>query len=111
MAQLEAGGWLAYSAAPVGQALNERALCLIRGTLARHDGLADFAFAMRGLGTGAISLFGTARQQDEWLPLTRSGRAISALALIEPQSGSDVARSTMSAPRNGDDNVLNGEKG
>ena len=73
------------------------ALCLIRETLARHDGLADFAFAMQGLGTGAISLFGTPEQQAEWLPLTRAGKAVSAFALTEPQSGSDVANSTMTA--------------
>ena len=91
-------------------ALDVRSLCLIRETLARHDGLADFAFAMQGLGTGAISLFGTPEQQAAWLPLTRAGKAISAFALTEPQSGSDVANSTMTATRDGDDYVLNGEK-
>ncbi|WP_171177018.1 acyl-CoA dehydrogenase family protein [Ruegeria sp. HKCCD8929] len=93
-----------------GGALDVRTLCLIRETLARHDGLADFAFAMQGLGTGAISLFGTAEQQAEWLPRTRSGAAIAAFALTEPQSGSDVANSTMTAAQDGDDYVLNGEK-
>ncbi|MEC8015120.1 MAG: acyl-CoA dehydrogenase family protein, partial [Pseudomonadota bacterium] len=76
----------------------------------RHDGLADFAFAMQGLGTGAISLFGTQAQQQEWLPLTRAGKAMSAFALTEPQSGSDVANSTMTATLDGDSYVLNGEK-
>lgn len=90
--------------------LDVRALCLIRETLARHDGLADFAFAMQGLGTGAISLFGTPAQRAEWLPKTRSGQAIAAFALTEPASGSDVANSTMTATRDGDDYVLNGEK-
>ncbi len=61
-----AAGWLKHSAAPSGETLDVRSLCLIRETLARHDGLADFAFAMQGLGTGAISLFGTAEQQT-WL--------------------------------------------
>lgn len=103
-------GWLRHSAAQGGETLDVRRLCLTRETLARHDGLADFAFAMQGLGTGAISLFGTPAQQDEWLPLTRSGQAISAFALTEPQSGSDVANSTMTATRDGDDYVLNGEK-
>jgi len=78
--------------------------------LARHDGLADFAFAMQGLGTGAISLFGSDQQRSEWLPETRAGRAISAFALTEPHSGSDVASSTMTATRDGADFVLNGEK-
>src|SRR6056297_147743 len=59
-------------------ALDVRKLCLARETLARHDGLADFSFAMQGLGTGAISLFGTAEQKARWLPLTRAGEAISA---------------------------------
>ena len=104
------GGWLEYSGAQGGEALDVRSLCLIRETLARHDGLADFTFAMQGLGTGAISLFGTPEQQAEWLPKTRSGAAISAFALTEPQSGSDVANSTMTATRDGDEYVLNGEK-
>lgn len=103
------GGWLRHSGAMEG-ALDVRSLCLIRETLARHDGLADFAFAMQGLGTGALSLFGTDRQKEEWLTRTREGRAISAFALTEPQSGSDVANSTMTAEADGDGFVLNGEK-
>jgi acyl-CoA dehydrogenase len=103
-------GWLRHTGAPGDEKLDVRTLCLIRETLARHDGLADFAFAMQGLGTGAISLFGTAHQQDEWLPQTRSGRAISAFALTEPQSGSDVANSSMTAQRDDNFYVLNGEK-
>ncbi|MDF0599715.1 acyl-CoA dehydrogenase family protein [Psychromarinibacter sp. C21-152] len=106
---LGAAGYLEHSGAMDGQ-LDVRTLCLIRETLARHDGLADFAFAMQGLGTGAISLFGTEAQKREWLPLTRSGQAIAAFALTEPQSGSDVANSTMTAVRDGGDYVLNGEK-
>lgn len=90
--------------------LDVRSLCLIRETLARHDALADFAFAMQGLGTGAISLFGTPAQRQEWLPRVRAGTAISAFALTEPQSGSDVANITLSATRDGHDYVLNGEK-
>jgi acyl-CoA dehydrogenase len=72
--------------------------------------LADFAFAMQGLGTGAISLFGTQAQKTEWLPKVRAGSAIAAFALTEPQSGSDVANSTMTATLDGDSYVLNGEK-
>ena len=102
-------GLLDVSSADDGR-LDVRTLCLTREILARHDGLADFAFAMQGLGTGAISLFGTAAQKAAWLPLTRSGQAISAFALTEPQSGSDVANSTLSATLDGDDYVLNGEK-
>lgn len=107
---LGAAGWAHYSAAIGDEKLDVRTLCLIRETLARHDGLADFAFAMQGLGTGAISLFGTEEQQNTWLPLTRTGKAMSAFALTEPQSGSDVANSTMTATLEGDHYVLNGEK-
>ncbi|MFK5997794.1 MAG: acyl-CoA dehydrogenase family protein [Rhodobacterales bacterium] len=103
-------GWLQHTAAEAGEKLDVRSLCLSRETLARHDGLADFAFAMQGLGTGAISLFGTPAQQSQWLPLTRTGRAIAGFALTEPQSGSDVANSTMTATRDGDTYILNGEK-
>ncbi|MEC7963082.1 MAG: acyl-CoA dehydrogenase family protein [Pseudomonadota bacterium] len=107
---LGAGGWAKHSAAEGQEKLDVRTLCLTRETLARHDGLADFSFAMQGLGTGAITLFGTEEQKSHWLPLTRSGQAISAFALTEPQSGSDVANSTMTAVRDGDDYILNGEK-
>lgn len=106
VAALGDAGWLQHT----GGDLDVRTLCLIRETLARHDGLADFAFAMQGLGTGAISLFGTEAQKQAWLPLTRSGKAISAFALTEPQSGSDVASSTMTAVLDGDEFVLNGQK-
>jgi acyl-CoA dehydrogenase len=109
--KLGADGWLKPTAIDPEKpgALDVRTLCLTRETLARHDGLADFAFAMQGLGTGAISLFGTAEQQ-QWLKKTRAGEAISAFALSEPRSGSDVANMDMSARRDGDFHVLSGEK-
>jgi len=107
---LGAAGWLEHSAAATGERFDVRRLCLTRETLARHDGLADFAFAMQGLGMGAVSLFGTAAQKAEWLPLTRTGKAIAGFALTEPQSGSDVANSSMTATRDGESYVLNGEK-
>ncbi|WP_425082052.1 acyl-CoA dehydrogenase family protein [Ruegeria arenilitoris] len=106
---LGAAGLLQPTADEHGQ-LDVRTLCLTREILARHDGLADFSFAMQGLGTGAISLFGSPQQKAEWLSKTRSGQAISAFALTEPQSGSDVANSAMTATCDGDHYVLNGEK-
>lgn len=102
-------GFAEYSGAEDGK-LDVRSLCLIRETLARHDGLADFSFAMQGLGTGAISLFGSPEQKAEWLPKTRTGKAISAFALTEPGSGSDVAANTMTATLDGNHYVLNGQK-
>lgn len=109
VAALGKGGWLRHSGAGEGEALDVRSLCIIRETLARHDGLADFAFAMQGLGMGAVSLFGTPGQRV-WLDRTRAGTAISAFALTEPGSGSDVARTATTATRDGDSYVLNGEK-
>ena len=98
-----------HSGASTGERLDVRTLCLIRETLARHDGLADFAFAMQGLGMGAVSLFGT-EEQRAWLDRTRAGAAISGFALTEPASGSDVAATATSANRAQGGWVLNGEK-
>jgi acyl-CoA dehydrogenase len=113
VAMLGRDGWLTGTAIdpddPAAK-LDVRSLCLIRETLARHDGLADFAFAMQGLGTGAISLFGTEAQKRRWLPETRTGRAIAAFALSEPRSGSDVASMDLAATRDGDAFLLDGEK-
>ncbi|OJH44768.1 acyl-CoA dehydrogenase family protein [Paracoccus sp. SM22M-07] len=106
VAELGRGGWLRHSG---GDALDIRALCIIRETLARHDGLADFAFAMQGLGMGAVTLFGSEGQRA-WLDRTRAGDAISAFALTEPGSGSDVARTATTARRDGDEWVLDGDK-
>ncbi len=105
VAALGAGGWLQHS----GGVLDVRSLCLIRETLARHDGLADFAFAMQGLGMGAVSLFGSP-QQREWLDKTRAGTAIAAFALTEPLSGSDVAATSTVAERVQGGWRLTGEK-
>lgn len=87
-----------------------RSLCLIREVLARHEGLADFAFAMQGLGSMPISLFGTPSQQQRWLPSIQNGQCIAAFALTEPQSGSDVANLSLAALREGEHYRLNGEK-
>ena len=86
-------------AVPEDGHLEVRSLCLMRETLARHDALADFVYAMQGLGTGSITLFGTAEQKARFLPPVRSGEALAAFALSEPDAGSDVAAmSTMAVP-------------
>jgi acyl-CoA dehydrogenase len=105
--QLGVGGWLEHA---VGDQLDTRLLCLTREVLARHNGLADFAFAMQGLGSGAISLAGTPAQQERWLPRVARGEAIAAFALSEPQAGSDVAAMQCAARIEGDHAVLDGEK-
>jgi acyl-CoA dehydrogenase len=88
-----------------------RALAIARETLAYHDGLADFAFAMQGLGSGPISLFGTLPQRQRWLSPVAAGRAIAAFALTEPESGSDVSSIAMTATADGAEHFrLNGEK-
>jgi acyl-CoA dehydrogenase len=90
--------------------IDTRAICLIRETLARHSGLADFAFAMQGLGSGAISLQGTPAQKEKYLGKVARGEAIAAFALSEPEAGSDVAAMQCSARIEGDHAVLDGEK-
>ncbi|MDR7124720.1 acyl-CoA dehydrogenase family protein [Pseudotabrizicola sp. 4114] len=90
VAALGKAGLLRPTGADAGEALDVRSLCLIREILARHDGLADFAFAMQGLGMGAVTLFGSPEQR-RWLEKTRAGTAIAGFALTEPGSGSDVA--------------------
>jgi acyl-CoA dehydrogenase len=111
VAKLGRDGWLMHTAPDplVPAPLDVRTLCLMRETLARHDGLADFAFAMQGLGAGPISLFGSAEQRA-WLKRTRSGEAIAAFALTEAKSGSDVANIAMTARLSGSNYVLDGEK-
>ena len=91
-------------------AIDTRAVCLMRETLARHSGLADFAFAMQGLGSGAISLAGSDSQKRRYLPRVVAGEAIAAFALSEPDAGSDVAAMSCSARVEGDEAVLDGDK-
>jgi acyl-CoA dehydrogenase len=97
-------GFLAYAAPDLdaGERFDLRALCLIRETLARHSGLADFAFAMQGLGTATALLFGSPDQRRRWAPAIREGAAISGFAISEPEAGSDVAAmATMATPAEG----------
>src|SRR5688500_10712966 len=89
VARLGLDGFLMHTAPGEGTALDVRSLALIRETLARHAGLADFAFAMQGLGSGTISLFGTEAQKAAYLPAVARGDKIAAFALTEPASGSD----------------------
>ncbi len=99
--QLGAGGWTRHAVpAAYGGALehlDSRALCLMRETLAYHEGLADFAFAMQGLGSGAISLAGSDALKVRYLPRVARGEAIAAFALSEPEAGSDVGAMSTSA--------------
>ena len=112
---LGAGGWLGHAVGGTRyggtrDVIDTRAICLIRETLARHSGLADFSFAMQGLGSGAISLAGTPEQKQRYLPRVARGEAIAAFALSEPDAGSDVAAMACAARADGDAYVLDGEK-
>ena len=107
---LGGGGWLRHCVPDDAGSLDVRTLALIRETLARHSGLADFVFAMQGLGSGTISLFGTEAQKAAYLPAVARGDKIAAFALTEPASGSDVASMEMTAEPEGDGWVLNGAK-
>ena len=105
--KLGQAGWLQHA---VGDRIDTRAICLARETLARHNGLADFAFAMQGLGSGAISLQGTPQQKERYLSRVARGEAIAAFALSEPDAGSDVANLQCAAHVDGMHAVLEGEK-
>ncbi len=112
--KLGEGGWLRYCvpAAYGGalEALDVRSLALIRETLARHSGLADFVFAMQGLGSGTITLFGSEAQKQAYLPAVSRGEKIAAFALTEPASGSDVASMEMTAVEQAGGYRLDGAK-
>ena len=108
--ELGGAGFLKLSVADGKHRPDVRSLAIARETLAYHSALADFAFAMQGLGSGAISLFGTIEQKREWLPKVASGEAVAAFAMTEPECGSDAANMSTSAMREGNEWVLVGEK-
>jgi len=118
VASLGDAGWLRYCvpAGPDGAwggalpQVDSRMVCILRETLARHDGLADFALAMQGLGSGAIALMGSDALRCKYLPRVAAGQAIAAFALSEPDAGSDVAALSCSARADGDHYVLDGAK-
>lgn len=113
--KLGAADWIRYAVGGKAyggsaETIDTRGICLIRETLARHSGLADFAFAMQGLGSGAITLHGTEEQKRDYLTRVAEGSAIAAFALSEPEAGSDVGAMQCEARQEGDSYVLNGEK-
>src|SRR5687767_13860179 len=108
------GGWLKYAVpSPHGghfPQLDVRSIAIIRETLGYHSGLADFSFAMQGLGSGSIALFGGSEQKAHYLPKVGAGTQIAAFALSEPEGGSDVAGMRCTAKRDGNHFVLDGKK-
>lgn len=108
--ELGAAGFLKLCVADADKRPDVRSLAIVRETLAYHSALADFAFAMQGLGSGAISLFGTIEQKRQWLPRVARGEAIAAFAMTEPECGSDAANIATSAMRDGNEWVLVGNK-
>ena len=114
VAMLGEAGWLEYCVPKAWggrlESIDSRSLCIARETLARHDGLADFAFAMQGLGSGAISLAASDEVRRRYLPRVAQGEALAAFALSEPDAGSDVAAMSTRARVDGDSIVLDGVK-
>jgi acyl-CoA dehydrogenase len=112
--ELGDAGWLQHAVSKegsqAGRGIDTRAICLIRETLSRHNGLADFVFAMQGLGSGAISLAGTDAQRQRYLPGVAAGKLLAAFALSEPNAGSDVAAMECRGTIDGDEVVIRGEK-
>jgi acyl-CoA dehydrogenase len=110
VSELGSAGFLKLTVADAKHRPDVRSLAIARETLAYHSALADFAFAMQGLGSGAISFFGTVEQKREWLPKVASGEAIAAFAMTEPECGSDAANIQTSAMKDGNEWVIVGEK-
>ncbi|HEX8840430.1 MAG TPA: acyl-CoA dehydrogenase family protein [Sphingomicrobium sp.] len=110
VSDLGSAGFLKLCVADGDQRPDVRSLAIARETLAYHSALADFAFAMQGLGSGAISLFGTIEQKLQWLPKVASGEVVAAFAMTEPDCGSDAANLQTSAMRDGNEWVIVGEK-
>jgi acyl-CoA dehydrogenase len=112
--QLGGAGWLRYGIPKafggVHEQLDVRSLCIARETLGRVSGLADFSFAMQGLGAGPISLFGSHELKKKYLPRVATGEAISAFAISEADAGSDVAAMTTTTRLDGNDYVIDGSK-
>lgn len=114
VAKLGEDGWLRYvvpkAYGGLFDKLDVRSPCLIRETIGRRSGLAEFAFAMQGLGSASISLFGSEALKRKYLPDVCAGRRIAAFALSEPESGSDVAAMKTTARHDGDHYVIDGRK-
>ena len=112
--KLGRGGWLKYTVPTAyggtHDQLDVRSLCIVRETLARISGLADFSFAMQGLGAGPITLFGSDTLRKRYLRRVAAGEAIAAFAISEKGAGSDIAAMETSARLDGDDYVIDGEK-
>jgi len=113
--RLGEAGWLKHAVGGRAfggamETVDTRAICIVRETLAYHSGLADFCFALQGLGSGAISLFGTEAQKKKHLRRVAEGTAVAAFALSETEAGSDAAALQCEARGDGDGFVINGEK-
>jgi len=90
--------------------LDVRSICICRESFAQHSGLAEFVFAMQGLGSGPISLFGSDSLRTEYLPRVTAGKAIAAFAISEREAGSDLGAIATTARADGASFVLDGEK-
>jgi acyl-CoA dehydrogenase len=103
-------GWLRHAVPTDNGSLDVRSFCICRETLARHDSLADFSFAMQGLGSGPITLFGSEKLKERYLSRVARGDAVAAFAISESNAGSDIAAMRTTARRDGGSFVVDGEK-
>ena len=107
-------GWLRYAVPKSGGGIHERldvrSICIIRETVARRSGLAEFAFAMQGLGSAPISQLGSDALKKKYLPGVVAGERIAAFALSEADAGSDPAAMQTTAKKSGNGYVINGSK-
>jgi len=114
VSQLGAAGWLKYTVprayGGVLESIDVRSICLLRETFGYASGLAEFALAMQGLGSGPISLFGSEALKKKHLPAVAAGTAIAAFAISETGAGSDLSAMQTTARRDGGYIVINGEK-
>ena len=112
--ELGSAGWLrravTSSYGGISETLDVRSLCIIRETLASYSGIADFVFALQGLGAGPITLFGSDELKRRYLPRVAAGEAIAAFAISEADAGSDVGSMRTTATRDGESYVIDGEK-
>jgi acyl-CoA dehydrogenase len=107
-------GWLRYAVprayGGAHDTLDTRSICLVRETLGYRSGLAEFAFAMQGLGSGPISLSGSDAQKRRYLPSVAAGTSVAAFAISEADAGSDLGAMKTTARRDGTSIVISGEK-
>lgn len=92
------------------QKIDPLAICVVREALMASSSHLDSLFALQGIGSYAITVGGTDEQRAQWLPGVRAVEVLPALALTEPDAGSDLKAVTTSLVATADGLVLRGTK-